>query len=79
MRISDKKLFDTLMVGKAVRRVGWESMPHRPYFVKMKPYRNRFMLYDDEWQASHYTDVSDASRRQRLPFAPHHNPHRCER
>ena len=53
MLISDKKLFEALMVGKAVRRVGWESMPHRPYFVKMKPYRNMLMLYDDERQAYH--------------------------
>ena len=48
MLISDKELFEALMAGKAVRRVGWESMPHRPYFVKMKPYRNMLMLYDDE-------------------------------
>lgn len=53
MLINDKELFDTLMVGKAVRRVGWESMPHRPYFVKMKPYRNMLMLYDEEGQAYH--------------------------
>ena len=46
MLISDKKLFEALMAGKAVRRAGWESMPHRPYFVKMKPYRNMLMLYD---------------------------------
>ena len=51
MLISDKELFEALMAGKAVRRVGWESMPHRPYFVKMKPYRNMLMLYDDEGQA----------------------------
>ena len=48
MLISDKELFEALMAGKAVRRVGWESMPHRPYFVKVKPYRNMLMLYDDE-------------------------------
>ena len=48
MRISDKEIFEALMAGKAVRRAGWESMPHRPYFVKMKPYRNMLMLYDDE-------------------------------
>ena len=53
MLISDKKLFEALMAGKAVRRVGWESMPHRPYFVKMKPYRNMLTLYDDERQAYH--------------------------
>ena len=51
MLISDKELFEALMAGKAVRRVGWESMPHRPYFVKMKPCRNMLMLYDDEGQA----------------------------
>ena len=51
MLISDKELFEALMAGKAVRRVGWGSMPHRPYFVKMKPYRNMLMLYDDEGQA----------------------------
>ena len=51
MLISDKELFEALMAGKAVRRVGWESMPHRPYFVKMKPYRNMLMLYDDEGEA----------------------------
>ena len=48
MLISDKELFEALMAGKAVRRVGWESMPHRPYSVKRKPYRNMLMLYDDE-------------------------------
>ena len=53
MLINDRELFDALMVGKAVRRAGWESMPHRPYFVKMKPYRNMLMLYDDERQAYH--------------------------
>ena len=53
MRISDKKLFEALMVGKAVRRVGWKDMPHRPYFIKMKPNRNMLMLYDDERQAYH--------------------------
>ena len=53
MLISGTQIFDALMDGKAVRRVGWESMPHRPYFVKMKPYRNMLMLYDDEGQAYH--------------------------
>ena len=53
MLISNRELFDALMDGKAVRRVGWESMPHRPYFIKMKPYRNMLMLYDDEGQAYH--------------------------
>ena len=53
MLISDKEIFDALMAGKAVRRAGWESMPHRPYFVKMKPYRNMLMLYDDEGVAYH--------------------------
>ena len=53
MLISNRDLFEALMVGKAVRRVGWESMPHRPYFIKMKPYRNMLMLYDDERQAYH--------------------------
>ena len=53
MLISDKQIFDALVDGKAVRRVGWESMPHRPYFIKMKPYRNMLMLYDDEGQAYH--------------------------
>ena len=53
MRISDKKLFEALMVGKAVRRVGWESMPRRPYFIKVKTYCNMLMLYDDEGQAYH--------------------------
>ena len=53
MLISDKEIFEALMAGKAVRRGGWESMPHRPYFVKMKPYRNMLMLYDDEGQAYH--------------------------
>ena len=51
MLISDKELFEALMAGKAVRRVGWESMPHRPHFVKMKAYRNMLMLYDDEGAA----------------------------
>ena len=53
MLISNRDLFEALMVGKAVRRAGWESMPHRPYFIKMKPYRNMLMLYDDEGQAYH--------------------------
>ena len=53
MLISNWDLFEALMVGKAVRRVGWENMPHRPYFIKMKPYRNMLMLYDDERQAYH--------------------------
>ena len=53
MLISDKEIFEALMVGKAVRRAGWESMPHRPYFIKMKPYRNMLMLYDDEGHAYH--------------------------
>ena len=48
MRISDKKLFEALMVGKAARRAGWESMPRRPYFIKVKTYCNMLMLYDDE-------------------------------
>ena len=26
MRISDKKLFEAIMAGKAVRRTGWEEM-----------------------------------------------------
>ena len=37
MLISDKEIFEALMAGKAARRAGWESMPHRPWFVKMKP------------------------------------------
>ena len=53
MLISNRDLFEAFMVGKAVRRVGWENMPHRPYFIKMKPYRNMLMLYDDERQAYH--------------------------
>ena len=53
MLISNRELFEALMVGKAVRRTGWESMPHRPYFIKMKPYRNMLTLYDDERQAYH--------------------------
>ena len=53
MWISDKEIFEALMAGKAVRRPGWESMPHRPYFVKMKPYRNMLMLYGDEGHAYH--------------------------
>ena len=53
MLISNRELFEALMAGKAVRRVGWESMPHRPYFIKMKPYCNMLMLYDDERQAYH--------------------------
>ena len=53
MLISNRELFEALVVGKAVRRAGWESMPHRPYFIKMKPYRNMLMLYDDERQAYH--------------------------
>ena len=53
MLISDKEIFEALMAGKAARRAGWESMPHRPWFVKMKPYRNILMLYDDEGQAYH--------------------------
>ena len=44
MRISDKKLFEALMAGKAVRRAGWESMPHRPYFII--EHKERF---DKEW------------------------------
>ena len=51
MRISDNKLFEALMAGKAVRRAGWEDKPHRPYFVKIKAYRNMLMLYDDEGAA----------------------------
>ena len=53
MLISDKELFEALMAGKAARMVGWESMPHRPYSIKMKPYRNMLMLYDDERQVCH--------------------------
>ena len=53
MLISNRELFEALMAGKAVRRTGWESMPHRPYFINMKPYRNMLMLYDDERQAYH--------------------------
>ena len=53
MLISNRELFEALMTGKAVRRTGWESMPYRPYFIKMKPYRNMLMLYDDERQAYH--------------------------
>ena len=53
MLISDTQIFNALMDGKAVRRIGWESMPHRPYFIKMNPYRNVLMLYDDERQAYH--------------------------
>ena len=52
MLISDTQIFNALMDGKAVRRIGWESMPHRPYFIKMKPYRNMLMLYDDERQVT---------------------------
>ena len=48
MRISDKKLFEALMAGKAVRRAAWEDMPRRPYFIKVKTYCNMLMLYDDE-------------------------------
>ena len=48
MLISGTQIFDALMDGKAVRRAAWEDKPHRPYFVKMKPYRNMLMLYDDE-------------------------------
>ena len=44
MLISDKEIFEALMAGKAVRRGGWESMPHRPYFVKMTPSRSTLML-----------------------------------
>ena len=51
MLISDKEIFEALMAGKAVRRAAWEDMPHRPYFIKMKPYRDMLMLYDDEGQA----------------------------
>ena len=53
MLISDTQIFDALMDGKAVRRAAWEDKPHRPYFIKMKPYRNMLMLYDDEGQAYH--------------------------
>ena len=53
MLISDTQIFDALMDGKAVRRAAWEDKPHRPYFVKIKPYRNMLMLYDDEGQAYH--------------------------
>lgn len=53
MLISGTQIFDALMDGKAVRRAAWEDKPHRPYFVKMKPYRNMLMLYDDEGQAYH--------------------------
>ena len=48
MLISDTQIFDALMDGKAVRRATWEDKPHRPYFVKIKAYRNMLMLYDDE-------------------------------
>ena len=44
MRISDKKLFEALMAGKAVRRIDWESMPHGPYFII--EHKERF---DKEW------------------------------
>ena len=47
MLISDTQIFDALMDGKAVRRAAWEDKPHRPYFVKIKAYRNMLMLYDD--------------------------------
>ena len=53
MLISDIEIHASLMDGKAVRRAAWEDMPHRPYFIKMKPYRNMLMLYDDERQAYH--------------------------
>ena len=53
MLISGTQIFDALMDGKAVRRAAWEDKPHRPYFVKIKPYRNMLMLYDDEGQAYH--------------------------
>ena len=53
MLISGTQIFDALMDGKAVRRAAWEDKPHRPYFVKMKPYRNMLMLYDDEGVAYH--------------------------
>ena len=53
MLISDTQIFDALMDGKAVRRAAWEDKPHRPYFVKIKAYRNMLMLYDDEGQAYH--------------------------
>ena len=53
MLISNRELFEALMAGKAVRRVGWESMPHRPYFIKVKTYCNMLMLYDDEGVAYH--------------------------
>ena len=48
MLISDTQIFDALMDGKAVRMAAWEDKPHRPYFVKIKAYRNMLMLYDDE-------------------------------
>ena len=48
MLISDTQIFNALMDGKAVRRAAWEDKPHRPYFVKIKAYRNMLMLYDDE-------------------------------
>lgn len=53
MLISDKQIFDALMDGKAVRRAAWEDKPHRPYFVKVKTYRNMIMLYDDDGMAYH--------------------------
>ena len=58
MLISDKEIFGAIMDGKAVRRVGWESMPHRPYFIKMKTYCNMLMLYDDEG-AEYQPELSD--------------------
>lgn len=48
MVISDRRIYSALMEGKSIRRVAWEDKPHRPYFVKVKTYRNMLMLYDDE-------------------------------
>ena len=48
MVISDRRIYSALMEGKAVRREAWEDKPHRPYFVKVKTYRNMLMLYDDD-------------------------------
>ena len=62
MLISDTQIFDALIDGKAVRRAAWEDKPHRPYFIKMKPYRNMLMLYDDEGQAYHPELVDLISR-----------------
>lgn len=48
MLISDIEIHASLMDGKAVRRVAWEDMPRRTYFIKVKTYCNMLMLYDDE-------------------------------